>query len=41
MGDFADYVKEQVLADSIELGDNDGVELDIDEMKLNIKIEKL
>ena len=26
---------------SIELGDNDGVELDIDEMKLNIKIEKL
>ena len=41
MGDFADYVEEQVLADSIELGDNDGVELDIDEMKLNIKIEKL
>ena len=41
MGDFADYVKEQVLADSIELGDNDGVELDIDEIKLNIKIEKL
>ena len=41
MGDFADYVKEQVLADSIELDDNDGVELDIDEMKLNIKIEKL
>ena len=38
---FADYVKDQVLADSISLGDNDGAEVEIDELKANIKIEKV
>ncbi len=37
---YAEYIKTQVLADSIELKDNDGVETVIDELKLNIKVVK-
>ncbi len=37
---YADYIKTQVLADSIELQDNDGTETVIDELKLNIKVTK-
>ena len=37
---FADYIKTQVLADSITLQPNDGQEVDFDEFKLNIKIVK-
>jgi len=37
---FGDYVKSQVLANNIMLADNDGQEVQIDELVLNIKIEK-
>lgn len=37
---YADYIKSQILADSIEIADNDGVCVDFDDYKLNIKIEK-
>ncbi len=37
---FGEYVKSQVLADSIAVADNDGTETDFDEFKLNIKISK-
>ncbi len=37
---FGDYVKAQVLADTIELKANDGVEIDFDEFKINILITK-
>jgi isoleucyl-tRNA synthetase len=37
---FADYVKAQVLADSINIAANDGTEVEFDEFKLNIKITK-
>jgi isoleucyl-tRNA synthetase len=37
---FADYIKTQVLADSIVLEQNDGQEVDFDDFKLNIKIVK-
>ena len=37
---YAEYIKTQVLADSIEMGDNDGVETAIDELKINIKVTK-
>ena len=37
---YADYIKSQVLADSITIADNDGAAVDFDEYKLNIKIEK-
>ncbi|MDR1224896.1 MAG: isoleucine--tRNA ligase [Tannerella sp.] len=41
--DYAGYIKKQVLADSFEIVDGqvDGVELDFDEFKLFIKIEKV
>ena len=38
---FAEYIKEQVLADQIEVLDNDGEEVDFDEFCLNIKIKKI
>ena len=38
---YADYIKTQVLADSVELSANDGVETEIDELKVNIKVTKL
>ena len=37
---FAEYIKGQVLANSITVADNDGVETDFDSFKLNIKVEK-
>ncbi len=37
---FDEYIKGQVLADAITLEDNDGAEVDFDDFKLNIKIEK-
>jgi isoleucyl-tRNA synthetase len=37
---FADYIKTQVLADDILVAANDGQEVDFDDFKLNIKIEK-
>ena len=37
---FADYVKAQVLADTISIGDNDGQEVEFDDFKLNIKVTK-
>ena len=40
VADYADYIKAQVLADDISIAENDGVETDFDDFKLNIKIEK-
>ena len=37
---FGDYIQTQVLADSIALADNDGLEVDLDVVKVNISIEK-
>ena len=37
---YGDYVKGQVLADSIAVADNDGPEIDFDDFKLRIKVEK-
>ncbi len=38
---FSDYIKGQVLADNIILADNDGAEIDFDDFKANIKVEKI
>ena len=38
---FGDYIKTQVLADVLAVGDNDGQEVDFDDFKLNIKVEKI
>ena len=37
---YGDMVKTQVLANDIKIGDNDGQEVDFDDFKLNIKVEK-
>ena len=37
---FGDYIKTQVLADSIEIADNDGTEVEFDDFNLNIKVTK-
>ena len=37
LNEFADYVKTQVLANSITIAPNDGPEVDFDEFKINIK----
>ena len=37
---FADYIKTQVLADSIAFADNDGTEVDLEETKVKISISK-
>ena len=37
---FGNYLKEQVLADKIVTSENDGMEIDIDGLKLNIIIAK-
>lgn len=37
---FGDLIKSQVLANDIILADNDGAEVDFDDFKLNIKVEK-
>ena len=38
---FADYIKGQVLADQITVADNDGCEVELDELKVRIKVEKV
>lgn len=38
---YDDYIKSQVLANSISVADNDGQSVDFDDFKLNIKIEKV
>ena len=38
---YGEYIKTQVLADSIAIAANDGAEIDFDEFKLNINIEKM
>ena len=37
---YGEYIKTQVLADDITVAQNDGVEVDFDEFKLNIQITK-
>ena len=37
---FGDYIARQVLADAIRLNDNDGLEVEFDDFKLNIKVTK-
>lgn len=38
---FSDYIKGQVLADSITLADNDGASTNFDDFDANIKVEKV
>jgi isoleucyl-tRNA synthetase len=38
---FGDYIKTQVLADSIQIAANEGTEVDFDDFKLNIQISKI
>src|SRR5574344_844194 len=37
---FSDYIKSQVLADDIHVKENNGIEVNFDDFKLNIKVEK-
>ena len=37
---FADYIKSQVLALGIDIEENDGTEVEIDDFKINVKIKK-
>ena len=37
---FGDYIKTQVLANTIEIADNDGVETEFDDFTLNVKVTK-
>ena len=37
---FGEYIMNQVLADSIDIQPNDGLEVDFDDFKLNIQITK-
>jgi isoleucyl-tRNA synthetase len=37
---FGEYIKTQVLADTISIQSNDGQEVDFDDFKLNIKVTK-
>ena len=41
--DYADYIQKQVLAESIEMKENlpDATELDLDDFKLYVNIEKV
>jgi len=38
---YADYIKGQVLADSLQLATNDGNEVNFDDFNANIKVEKI
>ncbi|MBQ9669170.1 MAG: isoleucine--tRNA ligase [Prevotella sp.] len=38
---YADYIKTQVLADSITVAPNNGTEVEFDDFKLNIQIDKI
>ena len=40
VANFSDYIKTQVLADSITIQPNDGQEIEFDDFKLNIKVKK-
>ena len=40
VGGFGDYIKSQVLALDITIAPNDGAEVEIDDMKINIKVVK-
>ena len=40
MQGYAEYIKTQVLADSVELAVNDGVKAAVDELNINIKVTK-
>ena len=40
IADYAEYIKTQVLADSIEVNYNDGQEIDFDDFSINIKVVK-
>jgi isoleucyl-tRNA synthetase len=40
IADYADYIKTQVLADTIEVSYNDGQEIAFDDFNLNIKVVK-
>ena len=37
---FADYIKAQVLADNVCIADNDGIEAEIEDLNINIKVAK-
>ncbi len=41
IGDYADYIKTQVLADNISVADNAGEEYDLDGIKATIEIVKI
>lgn len=41
VGEYSDYIRTQVLADGITLAPNDGAEFDLDDLKANIKVEKV
>lgn len=41
VNEYCEYIKTQVLADSIDVVDNDGQEFEFDTIKVNIKIEKV
>ena len=40
MDGFADYIKTQVLADEIVIADNDGAEVELDDIKARILVMK-
>lgn len=40
LNEFGDYIKTQVLADAVDMQDNEGQEVDFDGLTLNIKVEK-
>ena len=40
VSNFGDYIRTQVLADTIDIADNDGLEVDFDDFKLRVKVAK-
>jgi len=40
VSNFGDYIRTQVLADTIVIADNDGTEVDFDDFKLRVKVSK-
>ncbi|MBQ2332997.1 MAG: hypothetical protein II380_03490, partial [Prevotella sp.] len=38
---FGDFIKAQVLADEITIAENDGVNVEFDDFKLNVKVVKV
>ena len=41
VNEYSEYIKTQVLADSIDVVDNEGQEFELDAIKVNIKVEKI